>query len=411
MRIDRRNWLKGASWLSLASSWTSRIGAALDASTRLPAKADFPVAEMQSYLNNAKWHPLSAPSMRAIQRYLEFKMQSPLESGDSNGAMQRDVKASFANLIHAKPSEISFIPSTMVGENLVASGLEISRNQGNVVTDALHFEGSIYLYRELEKKGLDLRMVMPRDWRIDVRDIEKVMDRKTKLVALSLVSMNTGFLHDLKSVCDLAHAHGAYVYADIVQAAGAIPVDVRSTGVDFCACASYKWLMGDMGLGFLYVREDLLERMHRSQYGYRQMTRFQDHIFPFDPPGDKPATYEQASDAAGHFEVGTLSNTTVACLSHSLKYIQQIGVPNIQAHTQTLTQRLQKELPRLGFRSLTPLESAGPIVTVVVQDPVDVTARLNRAKVNVKLSGHLMRISPSVYNDHHDIDSLLNALT
>ena len=70
--------------------------------------------------------------------------------------------------------------------------------------------------------------------------------------------MHNGFQHDLKAVCDLAHAHGAYVYADIIQGVGASPLDVRATGLDFAASATYKWLMGDFGLGFLFVREDLL---------------------------------------------------------------------------------------------------------------------------------------------------------
>ena len=61
--------------------------------------------------------------------------------------------------------------------------------------------------------------------------------------------MYNGFQHDLKAVCELAHAHGAYVYADIVQSAGAMPIDVRASGVDFCACSSFKWLMADFGLG------------------------------------------------------------------------------------------------------------------------------------------------------------------
>jgi len=54
-----------------------------------------------------------------------------------------------------------------------------------------------------------------------------------------------------------------------VQAVGAVPVDVRASGVDFLACSSYKWLMGDMGLGFLYVRGDRLDRLERTQYGFR----------------------------------------------------------------------------------------------------------------------------------------------
>jgi selenocysteine lyase/cysteine desulfurase len=94
-----------------------------------------------------------------------------------------------------------------------------------------------------------------------------------------------------------------------------------------------------------------------------------------------------------------------------LEHIQQLGVESIQAHAQSLTRRLQQELPRLGFAPLTPSESQTPIVTFVVKDPEAVTRRLSRAKVEVKVEQHYMRISPSIYNDQQDVDRLLNALS
>ena len=138
--------------------------------------------------------------------------------------MPVDPRAAFAALINAKREEISYIPNTSTGENLVVEALGITRFDGNVVTDALHFEGALVHLLELKKQGLDLRLVMPREGRIDMRDLERVVDRNTKLIEVSLVSMYNGFQHDLKAVCDLAHAHGAYVYADIIQGVGAVPI-------------------------------------------------------------------------------------------------------------------------------------------------------------------------------------------
>ena len=112
-----------------------------------------------------------------------------------------------------------------------------------IATREPHFDGSILNLQLLQReRGLDLRIVMPRDngSRIDLRDMEKVIDRKTRLVEVSLVAMYNGFQHDLKAVCDLAHANGAYVYADIIQAAGASPIDVKATGVDFAARVDRK---------------------------------------------------------------------------------------------------------------------------------------------------------------------------
>jgi selenocysteine lyase/cysteine desulfurase len=293
----------------------------------------------------------------------------------------------------------------------VAAALNLPRGGGNVVTDALHFEGSLYQYGELAKQGLDLRIARPdKDWRIDLRDLDKLIDRNTKLVAVSLVSMVNGFQHDLKAICDLAHARGAKVYADAVQAVGAVPVDVHAGGVDFLACSSYKWLMGDMGLGFLYVREDILDRLPRVQYGFRQLSGVEYHVFPHDPPGEAVMDWTPLPSAGGHFEVGTVANATAACLEYSLDYILELGVENIQAHRQPLLRRLQTELPRLGFQPMTPAGSTSPIVTFARKDTADVSARLKRANIDVAVYPHRVRISPSVYNDQGDIDKLLEAL-
>ena len=321
------------------------------------------------------------------------------------------MRAQFARLINAKPAEISLVESTSRGENLLVNGLGVPSNAGNVVTDALHVEGSLILYGELQKRGLDVRLVRPRDWRIDLSEMEKVVDRKTRLVAVSLVSWYNGFQHDLKRVCDIAHAHGAYVYADIVQAAGNTPIDVRASGVDCCACSSFKWLMGDFGLGFLYVREELLDRViHRSEYGYQQADTVM-HYLPSDPPASAPVTWTMHADAHAHFQVGTYGQGTLNALAESLAYLERVGIERIHAHRQPLLRRLHDELPRLGFSSITPAGTTSAIVAFTAPDAERrFAARLKQANVSVTLSGERMRISPSFFNDIHDVERLLTAL-
>ncbi len=382
----------------------------MGASTAFPFKQQFPVVYAETCLNNARWHPLSLGARKAITNYLDYKASGGGNAPQYSAQQQDKVKQLYANLIGAKASEVSFVPSTLAGENLIVSSLGLPASGGNIVTDALHFEGSLYLYGELQRQGLDVRMVKPKNGRIELDDVEKQIDKNTKLVALSLVSMINGFQHDLRAVCERAHAHGAYVFADIVQAAGAVPIDVRACGVDFCAGASYKWLMGDMGLGFLYVREDLLDRLRRPQYGYRQLSEMEYHAFPYDTPGDKVLECKQKPDAAGHFEVGTVSNTTVAALSFSLEWLQQIGVPAIKAHRQPLIQRLQKELPALGFEPMTPLESTSPLVAFAIRDTKKLAKKLTAAKIDIAVYPHRIRVSPSLYNDQNDVDALLHSL-
>jgi selenocysteine lyase/cysteine desulfurase len=252
---------------------------------------------------------------------------------------------------------------------------------------------------------------MPHDWRIRLEDLVRVIDKKTKLVEISLVAMDTGFQHDLKAVCDLAHAHGAYVYADIVQAAGNTPIDVRASNVDFCACSSFKWLMGDFGLGFLYVKESLLDRLiERTQYGYYQAKSLDSHFLPGDPAAPEPYSWEFDTSASGHFEVGTNAIAVTRILAESLPYIRRLDVASILAHRQPLLKKLREEMPRLGFEPITPPESTSALISFTVKDPKTVRERLQKANINVRVSDRFIRISPSVYNDMSDIDTLLAAL-
>jgi len=416
MGITRRELLAGVGGVAAAAA-TARAGepsapatVPLTTDDTLPAKAAFAIPAGQTWLNSAYIHPMPISAADAVRRYLETRtFREPRQhSGDELSAQ---LKARFAALINASPAEISFVQNTSSGENLVVNGLGIPGGDGNVVTDALHFEGSLVLYGELAKRGLDLRLVAHRDWRIELADMERVVDRRTRLVAVSLVSWYNGFQHDLKAVCDLAHASGAYVYADIVQAAGNTPIDVRASGVDFCACSTFKWLMGDFGLGFLYVKEGLLDTVvRRTQTGYQQADTVM-HYLPSDPPADAPVTWTLHTDASGHFEVGTYAQAVVNGLLQSVPWLQRIGVANIEAYRRPLLATLHRELPRLGFTPITPADSTSALIAFTAQGAERRFAeRLRRARVTVSLYGDRMRISPSIFNDRHDIDALLNAL-
>ena len=376
-----------------------------------PRKADFNIAEGYTYISGAYTHPMPMAAAAAYRRAVDRR--STIGTPPNAPAVPRaDPKPAFAALINAKPHEISYIPNTSTGENLIVECLGIGSNRGNVVTDGLHFEGALVHLMELQKQGLDLRVVMPRDGRIHMADLERVVDRKTRLIEVSQVSMYNGFEHDLKAVCDLAHAHGAYVYADIIQGVGAVPLDVRATGLDFAAAATYKWLMGDFGLGFLYVKEELLGSVvRRSHWSYESSPDTDIHLSPLDPQGPKAVSYTPGTTASTYFQLGTMASSVAAALDVSIPYIQALGVDNIQRHRQPMIARLQQEMPRLGFTPQTPLDSTSPIVTFAHNRAEAISAKLAAARVNIRVAQYWTRIAPSVYNDMADIDRLLDVLS
>ena len=427
MTINRRDLLASAA-LAMGTAAARRLAAQLSPDHPMdhtlgsssppagfPRREDFAIPAGLTYINGAYTHPIPIVAAAAMRKYADTRSSFQTDEATS-GTLATAVKTAFASLINAKPSEIAFVPNTSTGENLVVNGLEIDEQAKrgiNVVTDALHFDGSILNLQLLQReRGLDLRIVMPRDngSRIDLHDMEKVIDKKTRLVEVSLVAMYNGFQHDLKAVCDLAHANGAYVYADIIQAAGASPIDVKATGVDFAACASFKWLMADFGLGFLYAKEDLLDRVvHRPLRGYHSAPDIETHFLPYDPPAPTPFTWELGSNASSFFEAGSNAWGPMNALGQSLPYIAHLGVDKIEAWRQPLLARLREEMPRLGFEPVTPPGTRSALITFTFKDRAPVVERLRKANVNARVGRNFIRLSPSVYNDMADVERLLGA--
>ncbi|MEW6322179.1 MAG: aminotransferase class V-fold PLP-dependent enzyme [Acidobacteriota bacterium] len=405
MTLGRRAFLAGAGTLALsarplfAGLQHAASGAVFPASVR----ADFPLVATETYMNSAAMHPIGTFAARAVEEAMAYRLFGPGPGrADFNAEKQAALKAKYAALIGAAADEIAYTGSTSDGENIVVMGLDLARKGGNVVIDELHFTTSLYMYKELEKQGVELRIVKHRDWQIDVADMDRAIDRNTRLVSLALVSNVNGFMHDCAAISRLAHDRGAFVFADIIQAAGAVPVDVRALGIDFASCGTYKWLMGERGIGFLYVKKDLQgTALPTTRYGHRQITNFNRAELTWEPlPG------------AAMYETGGIPVLLAACVSAGIDYVNACGLTKIRSHAKQLTDRLQNELPPVGYMSLTPRYTETPIVAFELKDTAATVRRLRDSKVTATVitNESRLRLSVSVFNTHDDIDRVVDAL-
>jgi selenocysteine lyase/cysteine desulfurase len=360
-----------------------------------------------------------------MQRYIDFMSQGwtgGLHDFWEEGFTQ--VKPMFARLINAGPGEVAFTGSTTIGENTLVNGMDLRGH--NVVTNDLHYSTSISSYLSRQRlQGLDVRVVRNRDWNIDMRDMERAVNAKTSLIAVSLVSSVNGHLENVKALSALAHAHGAYLYADIIQGCGAIPIDVKALGIDMASCAMYKWLMGEHGFGFLYCREDLIGSVVKG-------TMFEGHPelnyrpWANGPKEGEPEIVNHGSHGIAMLECGTPSVITYAAQYESFQYIERLGIPQIRRHVRPLVDRLRKELPPLGYQCITPPGTETPIITFIANDvegarnKIRAANRDGRAKISITgpnsaltvgRFGNHVRFSVSVYNNDSDVDKILEVLS
>lgn len=363
----------------------------------LGVREDFPIVRERTFLNSAYIAPIPRQVVAAGTAFLEEKARNSFQLGPLLGKCN-EVRAQFARLIGAaSPDEIGLLYSTAEGENVVAAGLDLKAGD-NVVIDELHYDTEFVLYRKLAKlKGIELRIARHRSGVVDASDFEPLVDARTRLVSVAWVSHRNGLRHDLKAIADVAHAKGALVYADAIQAVGTFPVDVVASGVDVLCAGSYKWLLAGWGVAPLYVRTAIADRLQLDRFGEMNAGR----LLPNDD-------YEIPTSAR-RFDYCSRAFGDVYALSAGLAYLERVGVSRIARHTiDDLALRLQNGLHNQGHRLFTPLGNRSAIVTFYSPRPTaDLRAAFQTANVEVTVREGTVRIAAALFNNADEIDRCL----
>jgi selenocysteine lyase/cysteine desulfurase len=361
------------------------------------ARHRFPITGTRAYLFSGGLAP-AATSVRAAQdRWTAAWMEDPAApyadyKGEWELARQR-----FAALIGADPEEIAIVDHTSRGSNLVVQmlpGPEFS----NVVVDEFTYPSSIYPWLLGAKASVEVRRVQARDHVVALEDMARAVDHRTIAISISHVSPKSGFRHDLAAVANLAHTHGAFLIVDAAQSAGAVHLDVRRDDVDFLTTCAMKWLLGAPGVGFLYIRRELIEQFDPPQVGYAGVVR--------GPTAAVDDPLEFRPGARRH-EQGMPNLPGVAATRAGLDLLLEIGTERIESHVLELSGQCVDGLLSRGLRLYTrqePCFRAGVVALPVVRGQKLVSFLRDRAvDVWTDPGEVLLRIDPHVFNDASDL--------
>lgn len=394
MKLDRRTFLASTA-AGLAGA--SRPVALAATDDPLGVRKDFPAATNCTYLNSPYITPPPRPVEEAGVAFVRAKTADPITLG-SMLEKTNEARGLFASLFGAKIEEIAFLFATSEGENIVTAALDWKAGD-NVVVDDLHYETTYVLYKTLEAtKGIELRVVRSVDGRADPEHFEPLVDDRTRIVSVSWVSHQNGFRHDLKGLAELAHAHGAYLYTDGIQALGMVQTNLRDEGVDFVTAGTYKWLLAAYGVAPFFIREEHLERIPVDRWGSLSVRE--------TLPG-----YEfRLHESARKYEYATLAFGPVYQLAAGLRYLTNVGLENIEAHTVGLASHLRAGLIDQGFKLRTPKDNASAIVAFHHgRDPKAAQSLFEKEniKVSFRENGTQIRAGVALFNTKADIDHLL----
>jgi selenocysteine lyase/cysteine desulfurase len=400
MMMNRREMLAKSSLAAAAAMMPPTV--VLDASLAAPGpdplgvRQDFPiVANGRTFLDSAYITPCPRPVVAAGAAFLEAKASRALSVGElltKTGA----VADQFAQFINASPEEVGFVFATTEGENLAANNIPFNSGD-NVVVDSLHYEGAHVVYRELERRrGVELRIVEDREGLVTPADIARRVDARTRLVSVSYVSSVNGLRHDVRAIADIAHAHGALLHVDAIQALGMFPVDVRADDMDFLCAGTYKWLLAGFGGAPFYIRRSLLQRIGTDRFGIFQVA------------SETPDRHFQLKTNARRYDYATLPFAEIHQLGAGLDYLKRVGVGRIETHTLGLARQFEKGVLDQGHKLFTPAGNKSSVVCFYTKQPqAAVRAAFNNAKIDVTVRENHVRVSFALFNTADDVDAAL----
>ena len=327
-----------------------------------------------------------------------------------------------AAFIGAISNEVIFTKSATESLNILAysfgnpdSRINIKAGDQIVVTEMEHHANLIPWQQLAKRTGAELRWLsVTADGRIDLTNLDQVITKKTKIVAITHQSNVLGSILPVETIVKASHAVGALVVLDACQSAPHFALDVNKLDIDFLAFSGHKTL-GPTGIGVLWGKFDLLEKLEPSLFGGSMVDS---------------VTMESATWAATprKFEAGVPNMAQAVGLSAAIDYLSQIGMHNIAQYEQDLTSYLLKGIVGIsGVKVIGPVDmkDRGGVVSFTVDGvhPHDVGQVLDQYGIAVRTGHHcawpLMRklnlvgttrASLYLYNSKSDVDSLLESI-
>jgi len=342
------------------------------------------------WMNHAAISPLSRRVSEAVAQYLHRREVEEIDTYLSSLPIVAKTKRNLATMIGTSADRIAFAGNTSDGLNVLAAGLEWRTGDRIILNDS-EFPSNIVPFINLRRHGVEIDFLQTRNGEITAERIEELITPRTRLVSLSFVQFLSGFRADLDAIGGVCKKHGVIFCVDAIQGLGASPLDVRSANIDFLSCGGPKWLMALMGIGFIYVSEELQQRIRQAYAGWTSNRNFFGDFFTYRVDFD---------DTARRYENGTQNYTGIAALSESTSTLLEVGIDNIQAHLRRITDILMAGIDEAGFDVVTPRDRTkrAGIVTFKCPNAGELFNSLAKENIIVSLREGMIRVSPHFYN-------------
>jgi cysteine desulfurase/selenocysteine lyase len=389
-------------------------------------REQFPALRQQVYGKNLIYFDNGATSQKpqivldAINRYYSkdnanihrgvhfMSQRATTEFEEARKIIQLYIKA-------RKSEEVIFTKGTTDSINLVAFSFgELLKEGDEIVITAMEHHSNIVPWQMLcERKNLKLRVApINKKGELIMDEFDKLLNERTKLVSVTHISNTLGTINPVKELAQKAHAVGAKILVDGAQSIQHMPIDVKDLDCDFFVFSSHK-VFGPTGIGVLYGKEDLLDKMPPYQGGGDMISK---------------VTFERTTynELPFKFEAGTPHIAGGICLGEAIKFLSELDIEAIQRHEKELAEYAQDMLDTFeGMHIIGEAKHKTSVVSFVVDGihPFDLGTLLDKQGIAVRTGHHCtqplmdffgipgtVRASFAFYNTRQEIDTFITAV-
>ena len=333
------------------------------------------------------------------------------------------VRKKIANFINSNADEIIFTKNATEGFNLLANTIKelISKDKNEIVLTDMEHHSNLLPWQNFAKKyKFKLKFIpLTKNYELDYDKAKELINKKTAMISFTFVSNVLGTINDAQKLISLANTQKAMTIIDASQAIQHFKINVKKLNCDFLVFSSHK-MMGPTGVGVLYGKKKLLEKMPPFLVGGGTIDSvdYENAVY-LDPPRK--------------FEAGTQNFADVIALGNSIDYLKQIGFDKIQKHESELFEYALEKLHKIkDIKIYNPGKNkSAPVISFNLQDihPHDIAHILNDYNIAIRAGHHccmplikklgilgtckvsgVCRASLSIYNTKEDINKLITAL-
>lgn len=374
----------------------------IDQQTLAAIRENYPYLDTCVFVDHAAISPLSRSIQAAMNERADRHVMSVHDVMTASQARYDHGRRLAARLVGGNPDRIAYIDNTSHGMSMCALGIDW-RPGDNVVVPALEFPSNFLAWLQLEALGVEVRKLQGNNGQLDPATLAKLVDDRTRVVAVSHVQFYSGFRADVAAFAEVCRKHDAMLIVDGTQSIGALGLDVGKSGVDVLVVSAHKWLLGPAGIGFMALSARAMERITPRIVGWLSVS--------------EPFAFKRQLNylpSARRFEPGTENGTGIFGLVQRLEEIDSIGIAAIERRIMHLIDLLREVALSSGI--ILPMDHASPHRSGIVLMRRDdcpselLLENLKQRGVRCGLRNGSIRISPHHYNTEAEMHSVVTAI-